>query len=540
MILIKKQFINFLLLLSLPIIIGGLLSFAMQGGSSGIRLFFLSLFGIYPTLKFIHYKNINRQKSLLFFVAALIWWLIFCLHSFVLSASWLILGGNIDAFFIIQAVANTTKVETLEFLSFHWINLGLMAAVLIGIIAGYFLGLLKFFDKISFNKFKMTKSYRVILVLFIVLCLASYIIKPSRNNSPFVFWHKYAKKIENFKEENTKHKIYQQEWLAFADANISVKNDETQTHILVISESLTSKNMGICGYPRNTTPFMDEHKNELMVFCQAYSRYSTTIDAIKSMLTDIESDPQVIPKQSLLGFAKSAGFKTFWISNQDDAYLSSLFGDFSDEKVYHNKLSGRSSFSLDEEILPYIDKTLTDTSDKKLIVIHLIGLHPNYSARYSDKFKIYPNDKTGFDKINAELDKNNIGAITRQHRDSYDNAVVYQDWVFNEIFSKIKNNNSAIRSMTFLSDHGNEVGHEKDYAGHSQNTQAGYQIPIILWKNTHSKTGIDKNTPIEASLLDNYMLSVMGIETKYPQPIVWTDEKYQFNPPDNFPYWQVK
>lgn len=296
--------------------------------------------------------------------------------------------------------------------------------------------------------------------------------------------------------------------------------------------------MGICGYPRNTTPSMMEYRDELMVFCKGYSRYSTTINAVKAMLTDIGSDPQAVPSHSILAYAKVAGFKTFWLSNQDDSYLSSLFGNFADEKVYHNKLSGRSSFSLDEEILPYLDNALKDAADKKLIIVHLIGSHPNYSARYPKTFEYYPNDKVGFNEINAEMEKYNIGTITKQYRDSYDNSVRYQDFIFNEILMKIKNDKSYYRSMTFLSDHGNEVGHQKDYAGHSNNTEAGFQVPIILWQNNHQMTGIEKEKAIDASLLDNYLLTILGIKTKSPQPVIWMDKNYQFGAPSGFPYWE--
>lgn len=537
----NRQLLNTVLLLSLPIMIGGLLFWAMggHGVSISLRLFLLSLFGIYPTLKFIRHKNTsNKRLAYVYGFLALLWWLIFTMHGLALSASWFIFGGSIDSFFIIQAIANTTQAEMLEFLSFHWLSLLLTIMALLGMVGGYFFALFKWFDNTTFDLFKATKSYKVLLCLFTLICVVSYAIKPSRNHSPFIFWYKYSQKINAFKNETNKHHLYQKDWLNFANQHITATDDAPQTHLLVISESLTSQNMGVCGYPRNTTPFIHQHEHELTIFCEAYSRYPTTIDAIKSMLTDIESNPHATPTQSLLGFAKVAGFKTFWISNQDDAYLSSLFGNFADERIYHNKLSGRSSFNIDEEILPYVDYALKDTAHKKLIIVHLIGSHPNYSARYPKRFAIFPNDKKGSDHLNAHFDAHQISAVTRQYRDYYDNSVVYQDWIFNELLHKIKSGTHPIRSLTFLSDHGNEVGHEKDYAGHSHNTKAGYQVPIILWHNHHPKLDVDKNTPIDASLLDNYMLDVMNIHTNINQPVSWTNPDHQFIAPDNFPYWQ--
>lgn len=538
----KKQFLNFVLLLLLPMIIGGLLFISMGGGnSSGVRLFFLSLFGIYPTLKFILAKKqgTNHQKTGYFFVSiALLWWTIFTIHSMVLSASWLIFKGSIDSFFIVQAIANTTTTETLEFLTFHWFNLCVLLITLIILIGGYFYLLYHFFDIHQFNLFKTKPSFKVITTLFIISCVATYAIKPSRNNSPFIFWVKYAEKIQSFQQESQQHQTWHKNWLDFAKNDIlTVKNHGKQTHLLVISESLTSKNLNVCGYPRNTTPILRQYQQTLSIYCQAYSRYPTTINAIKSMLTDISHNPDMIPTQSLLAYAKVAGFKTFWISNQDDAYLSSLFGSLADSTIYHNKLGGRSSFSIDEEIFPYLTQALQDNHDKKLIILHLIGSHPNYSARYPEKFNIFPNDTQGFDKINQQFNQYHIGSITKQYRDTYDNSVVYQDWVFGEIFQKIQQDNSDVRSFTFVSDHGNEVGHEKDYAGHSNTTEAGFQIPLIIWQNHVKPVGINTSTNVDVSLLDNYMLTVLGIQTKSTQPKTWADSDYQFVAPENFPYW---
>ena len=39
----------------------------------------------------------------------------------------------------------------------------------------------------------------------------------------------------------------------------------------------------------------------------------------------------------------------------------------------------------------------------------------------------------------------------------------------------------------YLSDHGQEVGHVKDHAGHSKSTEAGYRIPAFFWQDASAK-----------------------------------------------------
>jgi len=41
----------------------------------------------------------------------------------------------------------------------------------------------------------------------------------------------------------------------------------------------------------------------------------------------------------------------------------------------------------------------------------------------------------------------------------------------------------AYRAWIYLSDHGQEVGHVSDRAGHSPNTASGYRIPAVIWRS---------------------------------------------------------
>ncbi len=537
-----KHLKNFGLLLLPSLISAGVLTNFI--GISGIRLFFLSLLGLYPTFKFINAIHTQSSKTQirLFGLFSILWWLIFLVHTAVLSISWLFFDSSIDSFFIIQAIANTTTHELLEFITHHLVNILFAIIFLIALLAVYYYTLIKWFDINAFNQFKTLKSYKVLLGVFIVLVVAAYAIKPSRNNSPFFYWANYHKKIQKFQQEIKEHRTWQNNWILHAKNNFShLKHTDNQTHVLVISESITSENLGVCGYPRETTPYIAKNLDELTVFCQAYSAYPTTIDSIKSMLTDMPADYYTHKsdiKNNLLAYAHTAGFKTFWLSNQDDAYLSSLFGSFANVSIYNNRLSGRSSFSKDEELLPYFKEALNDTADKKLIILHLIGAHPNYSARYPQKFNHFPDGKTDT-AIDNHFKTHDFSLLTQKQRNHYDNAILYQDWVFYQIFSTLKNTPAKHTSLTFISDHGNEVGHTKDYAGHNPSTETGYKVPIVIWQNQpHTARGVNKDSTMDATLLDNHMLSMMGIATQSPQPSSWLDEEYQFVPPSNFPYWQ--
>ncbi|MBH5330357.1 phosphoethanolamine transferase [Eikenella sp. S3360] len=530
------------LLLILPAILtGGLLALAGDA-PNGLRLFALSLPGI-----FLIVYAARKQKFWLT-AAAWLWWIMFLGSSAVFSASWFLFDSSIDAYFIIQAVANTTFTESIEFIRFHSFELCICAILLISVVTAYLFIMLKLMRKRALLPERLTTPWKRIanklfIALIVLLSVAAYALKPNRVKFPVIFWANYYAKIQEFRHSITEHAKWHEQWLKQAEQQNITVPDGKQTHVLVISESLTSFDVGICGYPRQTTPKLQTQLNELTVFCNAYSPYPSTISAMKAMLTDVPpGNPDATPTESLLAYAKKAGYKVFWISNQDDSYIASLFGSFADQSVYNNKRSGRSSFSKDEELFPYYRAALEDPAERKLIILHLIGSHPNYSARYPQQYNHFPqqSDSAAEQKITQELDQHHIGSWVRNLRNEYDNSVLYQDHIATSLLDMLKqSHNSGFRSFTFLPDHGNEVGHQIDYAGHSPTTEAGYKIPVILWYDGMKPQGAIRDKVIDASLLDQYMLLRIAPQAAERLKITgWENPDYQFVPPANWPYWQ--
>ena len=100
----------------------------------------------------------------------------------------------------------------------------------------------------------------------------------------------------------------------------------------------------------------------------------------------------------------------------------------------------------------------------------------------------------------------------------------------------MKNDKANYRGLIFLSDHGNEVGHVKNFAGHSPTTEAGFKIPIIMWDSAnHLPTGVFRQ-PIDATQLDANLLHLMGLRHNGNKSApLWTDKAYSFTIPN---YWR--
>ena len=94
-----------------------------------------------------------------------------------------------------------------------------------------------------------------------------------------------------------------------------------RTLVLVIGESTQRGRMSLYGYPRETTPELDAlHKTDpnLTVFNNVVTSRPYTIEILQQALTFAnEKNPDMyLTQPSLMNMMKQAGYKTFWITNQ--------------------------------------------------------------------------------------------------------------------------------------------------------------------------------------------------------------------------------
>lgn len=513
-------------LLALPLITLLLLGLAGSWPDS-VRLAFLSLPGCWLCFQ------ATKKPNLFWKLFSIVWWFIFIFHTSLLSVSWLLFNSDAEAYSIIESIANTTLNESLEFFQLHLGFFILFVGLILSVLILYFFILFKYFNTREFHDQKVRRLGRYAIGLLFLLCTASYAIKPSIALHPLPFWYGYYGKIQDFKQRILQHDQIHKEWTLNAEQRLDFSGqlNKRQTHTIVLTDSITSFNFGLCGYPRNTTPELTQRSDQFKVFCRGYSPASSTIQSLRYLFNDgTRNAMDDHAPENIMAYAKAAGFKVYWISNQDDVYISSLFASFADEAVFINKKSGRSSTSLDENILPAYKIALDDPDPRKLIILHLIGSHPNYKLRYPEQFSKF-NDSSN-DEVEEKLERNEINHLIQLKRNEYDNSILYQDWVVAKLFDLLISTQSDFRSFTFLSDHGNEVGHAKNYAGHSANTEAGYRIPIIIWYDHMPTKGIVSEKPIDASDLDRYVLHLMGAHDRLDrkEKLCWLDQTCNFVP----------
>ncbi|EJM49642.1 putative membrane-associated, metal-dependent hydrolase, partial [Pseudomonas sp. GM33] len=253
------------------------------------------------------------------------------------------------------------------------------------------------------------------------------------------------------------------------------------TLVLVIGESTNRQRMSLYGYPRQTTPELDKLKDQLDVFDNVITPRPYTIEALQQVLTfaDEENPDLYLSTPSLVSMMKQAGYKTFWITNQQTMTkrntMLTTFSEQADEQVYLNNNRNQNAAQYDGDVIEPFNKALADAAPRKLIVVHLLGTHMSYQYRYPSTF----------DKFQ---DRNGVPAGVRDDQvptyNSYDNAVLYNDFVVSSLikdYAKTDPNGFLL----YLSDHGEDVF---DSAGHStlgrnenKPTAPMYTIPFMAW-----------------------------------------------------------
>jgi len=253
------------------------------------------------------------------------------------------------------------------------------------------------------------------------------------------------------------------------------------TLVLVIGESTNRQHMSLYGYPRKTTPQLDAMKDELLVFKQVIGPRPYTIEALQQVLTfaDQQHPNLYLTKPSIMNMMRQAGYKSFWITNQQTMTkrntMLTTFSKYTDKQVYLNHTRLQNSRQYDGDVLAPFAEALQDPAPRKLIVLHLLGTHMKYKYRYPDEY-IHFKDNANLAPV---LSENKVEVIN-----SYDNAVLYNDFVVSNIIKTYKQSRQN-GFLVYFSDHGEDVYEAPGYNVLGRNeaspTLPMYAVPFLLW-----------------------------------------------------------
>ncbi len=252
--------------------------------------------------------------------------------------------------------------------------------------------------------------------------------------------------------------------------------------VMVIGESSRYDRWRLNGYERDTNPLLAKEGNLVMLadVITSVSATRLSVPVMISRKTAMQSLKDGFSEKSFLTAYKEAGFKTYWLSNQisfgEFDTPVSVFAKEADVIQFLNLGGFTDNSNFDQILFDPLTHALADPAPKKLIVLHSLGSHWNYSHRYPKQFDKWQPSLYGVDKpVYTDL------KIKPQLNNSYDSTILYTDWFLSEVIGKLKAS-APLSSLMYVSDHGQTLyDNSCDLAFHGHNTQYEFHVPAFVW-----------------------------------------------------------
>ena len=318
-------------------------------------------------------------------------------------------------------------------------------------------------------------------------------------------------------------------WAQRDDWQARLVDPAPRTVLLLIGESANRMNWGLYGYPRDTTEplarMFQTLGGQTLVFRQARSTQAFTLPSLRLALTPAtEAQPaQWRQTPDIVLLARAAGYRVHWLSNQpgQDGWLASL-AHGADSHAFINSGNWRDSSTEDDDLLPPLRQWLQQpAATHELIVVHLLGQHFHYALRCGKQPG--PFSDVHDDAVMQKLRAQGCSASIRQSRNDYDDATYCGARAVAQLLQAVAQARAdrPVQALYF-SDHGQEVGHFRDFAGHSEQDESGYTVPLWLWRNAAATppkpVRLDLDAPIRLDTLDQALQDVLGVRSRWYAP----------------------
>lgn len=288
----------------------------------------------------------------------------------------------------------------------------------------------------------------------------------------YQFWHE-RRQLADLAEKNRQFRF---------GARQEARPDLPQIVVMVIGESARYDRWSLNGYERDTNPLLRQVRN-LISYADMITPVSATRMSVPVMLTRKPANQSLesgFSEKSFLAAFREAGYRTWWLSNQMSAgpfdTPVSVFAREAEVLQFLNPGGTTNGSTLDEALLSPLKVALADPSPRKLIVLHTLGSHWNYSHRHPPAFERWKPSLSGIDKPDYE----NL-ALKERISNSYDNALLYTDWFLAQVIGTLAGQ-GQVASMLYVSDHGQTLYDGTClYAFHGHNHQYEFHIPALAW-----------------------------------------------------------
>lgn len=306
-----------------------------------------------------------------------------------------------------------------------------------------------------------------------------------------------------------------------------------QNVIIIAVDTLRADHLGCYGYPRNTSPNINEFSLDAVKFNQCYTPSPLTTPAFASMLTSLPPYKHGAKRNglsifdqvnSLPQFLKDKGYRTGafvsnWTLKKNLTHLDRGFDTYEEILTKKRWLGLLNPEGEAPHITLEADKWLYENREQKLFLfVHYTEPHEPY---------VYHRDfDEGYDDFEPKFYP---PGSSRKKIKKYDTEVGFVDHYIGELLGKIKEYDLYEDSLIiFLADHGESFG-EHDYYGHGRRLyNSGLHVPLVVkLPGAEAKdTEIDRNV----SLLDVAPTILSRLDIPVPEDMEGRDLFIENNP----------
>ncbi len=283
--------------------------------------------------------------------------------------------------------------------------------------------------------------------------------------------------------------------------------------VFVLGEAARADHLQLNGYPKETTPLLATRRN-IVSFPHIYSEATYTSTSVPILLSPADSlHPTYSGSHtSFIHIMNECGFRSAWISNQDNGRTYFSFIHEADTTIFPNASKSVFVFDpwYDEQLLPPLDSLMTRPEARNLYVLHTIGSHWYYNLHVPEEYiRFYP-------VTTERVITNNTN---EQIINSYDNTIAYMDVMVDSLIQRLENR-CAI--LIYLSDHGEALGEDGVYLHAAENEALHHPACIVWYSDAYARLYPKKIEALKANKSKRYrtdflyhsILSSVGIETE--------------------------
>jgi len=304
--------------------------------------------------------------------------------------------------------------------------------------------------------------------------------------------------------------------------------------VLIIGESYNRHRSQLYGYQRPTTPRQLQRMQDstLVAFTDVVAPWNLTSFVFKHMfsLHCIGDDGEWCDSPLFPQVFRKAGYHVKFLTNQFLPKSGEEVYDFSGGFFLNNPTLSRALFDERNSKLHRYDEGLLEDYDRmvakkryphQLTIFHLMGQHVDYRARFPMKTrrKFTP----------ADYNRTDLSPQRQQINADYDNAVLYNDSVVDQIIRRFENENAIV---IYVPDHGEECFNGSlPFYGRMHSADIDYrlareefEIPFWIWASDEYRMthpygwkAIQEyhHRPLMTDALPHTLLFLGGIHSNY-------------------------